>query len=320
MRTLVLLLAILLASCGSNSTPQSQTETESPESSDEFRIAALAPAIAVIIRDLGHEDRIVARHDFDLICPDVIPKAGSSLGWDLEALIAADPTHLVMQSSQTAPIPETLTAAASTHGWIIMARPLDTLDDIANLADDLYYLIEGPPERAPGQYDMKQALDHTQPSERLARAWRDRGPAADRAGRVLVLGSLDPPAAMGPGSFHHQLIERMGMTPAITDAAMWIELDYEDLIALKPDAILVFSPRQRDDTDRFGAPEPITDEDALKALGPIADLPVPAIDSNRVAIIDHPLALLPSSALADVATEIERVLEIWDAAESGPSP
>ncbi len=310
MRTLILLFALLLTSCGSNTTPASNTTD--PDQTDEFRIAALAPAIAVTLRDLGHEDIIVARHDFDLICSDSIPKAGSSLGWDLEALIAARPTHLVMQRSETAPIPDTLTAAAETHNWTIMARPLDTLDDVANLADDLRYLIDGPPERDPAILDATESLAHTQPSERLARAWRDRGPVADRAGRVLILGSLDPPAAMGPGSFHHQLITRMGMTPAITDGAMWIELDYEDLIALAPDSILVFSPRQRPDDARFGLPEPTIGDSALETLGPIADLPIPAIDAARVAVIDHPLALLPSTALADVALEIERVLESWD--------
>jgi ABC-type Fe3+-hydroxamate transport system substrate-binding protein len=312
MRTalLLLLLTLLLTACGSNTTPPSSAADNGSE--EEFRIAALAPAIAVILRDLGHEDTIVARHDFDLICPDSIPKAGSSLGWDLEALIAARPTHLIMQRSETAPIPGTLTAAADEHGWTIMARPLDTLDDVANLADDLHYLIDGPPERDPTILDPTESLAHTQPSERLARAWRDRGPIADRAGRVLILGSLDPPAAMGPGSFHHQLITRMGMTPAITDGAMWIELDYEGLIALAPDAILVFSPRQRADDARFGLPEPTIGNSAFETLGPIADLPIPAIDHERVAVIDHPLALLPSTALADVALEIERVLGSWD--------
>ena len=310
MRTLILLFALLLTSCGSNTTPASNTTD--PDQTDEFRIAALAPAIAVTLRDLGHEDTIVARHDFDLICSDSIPKAGSSLGWDLEALIAARPTHLVMQRTATAPIPAPRTAAAETHNGPLIARPRDTLDDVANLADDLRYLIEGPPERDPAILDPTESLAHTQPSERLARAWRDRGPIADRAGRVLILGSLDPPAAMGPGSFHHQLITRMGMTPAITDGAMWIELDYEDLIALAPDSILVFSPRQRPDDARFGLPEPTIGDSALETLGPIADLPIPAIDGARVAVIDHPLALLPSTALADVALEIERVLESWD--------
>lgn len=319
MRTILFLLTLLLTSCGSNTTPseQSNASTDNP-THEPFRIAALAPGIAVIVRDLGHEDLIVARHDFDMICSDSIPKAGSSLGWDLEALIAANPTHLIMQRSETAPIPDTLISAAEAHNWTIMARPLDTLDDIAILSDDLHYLIEGPPEREPGEYDIQSALEHTQPSARLARAWRDRGPIADNAGRVLILGSLDPPAAMGPNSFHHQLIERMGMTPAITEGAMWIELDYEDLVALKPDSILLFAPQNRDDSDDFGAPEPITGPRALETLGPIAQLPIPALEHNKVAVIDHPLALLPSTALADIAHEIEQILETWN--EPPPSP
>lgn len=270
----------------------------------------MSPAISVMVRDLGHEDSIVACHDFDLILSDDVPRAGSELAWDTETLVSADLTHLIFQRT-SAKLPQALRSLADDRGWTIIERSLNTLDDVAVCMDDLYYMLEGAPERGAREYDIEEALDHTPPSERLARSWRDRGPRARDAGRVLLLGSVDPIAAVGPGSFHHQLIERMGMTPAITQGAMWIELSAEDVIGINPDSILLVAPRTRGDADRFGAPEPVVGPDAEAALKYVADLPTRAAESGRLGVCAHPLGLLPSSALGEVADEIDLILESW---------
>jgi len=292
-------------------------ERPEPEAGvDEFRIAALSPAIGVILMDLGLEDSIVARHDFDRALSASIPRAGSSLAWDLEVLARADPTHLVFQKT-TARIPDKLRSLAHERGWTLVERPLDTLDDVASCTDDLAILFGDRTE--PGvrgsvlEGDLELRHSAELPSDALGRAWRDRGPIADDAGRVLILGSLDPPAAMGPGSFHHQLLERMGMTPAITRGARWIELDYEDIVTLAPDSIILFDPDPRRDDALFGLPPTHDPEAARDAMGAIADLPTPAAASGRLGVVDHPLALIPASSLSRVAEEIEAILESWDA-------
>ena len=316
-RLIAPLAVLLLVSCAEKA-PQtgSGSGAASETGANEPRIAALSPAVAVMLRDLGLEDRIVARHDFDKILSDTIPRAGSSLGWDLEVLIGVEPTHLVFQRT-TADLPDRVTQLAGARGWTIVQRPLDTLDDIASFMDDLALLFDeraevgvGPGSALEPDFDPDPGVDL--PGAALGRAWRDRGPIADRAGRVLILGSLDPPAAMGPGSFHHQLITRMGMTPAIQDGAMWIEIDYEDIVSIAPDSIIVFAPDPDRDDERFGLPGTPDLDDARDALGPIAELPTPASESGRLGVIDHPLALLPASSLAEVARETEALLESWD--------
>ena len=63
------------------------------------------------------------------------------------------------------------------------------------------------------------------------------------AGRVLLLWPTNPPAAVGPGSFHHEVLVRAGGRPAIESGSAYIELDAEGVLALAPDAIMVISPR-----------------------------------------------------------------------------
>jgi len=135
------------------------------------------------------------------------------------------------------------------------------------------------------------------------------GNDASIAGRTLILAGTDPAGALGPGSFHAQMIERMGITPALVDGGMWQELDLEDLITLAPDSILIFSPQE--DTHSIGEPEPMSWDQITQTLGPIATLDLPAIRNQRVGIITHPQALLPSSTLGQVADEIRKTLASW---------
>lgn len=311
------LICTLLQGCSQSSNPSA---TEQPEESGEteiqLRLAVLSPGMAVMLRDLGYEDQIVAKHDYDIVLSDQVPAAGSALGFDLEMLIDVDPTHLFFQKTAT-PLPPTLLELASDRGWVIFERPLNNLDDIAITMDDLYYFFDGPTERETQNLNLNVNMDDVlmreTPSMKLAISWDDLGPVADAAGRVLVLGSIDPIGAMGPGSYHYELVERLGAQNAIEDGGMWIEMDAEDLIQLNPDSILYIAPRQISEvSSRFGDPLPWSIERTQQALGPISSLPISANEHQKLAIIDHPLGLLPSGALGEVADQIRDAFVDWE--------
>jgi len=310
-RSILFLLVLMSTSCNKSPSQADSSSSSDPSSNQELRLAALSPGIAVMLRDLGYEDQIVAKHEYDMVLSDQVSAAGSEIGFDLEVLIQTNPTHLFFQKT-TADRSPRLLALAKERGWVIFERPLNTLDDIASTMDDLYFLFEGLPERRPRQYDMNEVLGKQTPSVALANSLDDLGPAADRAGRVLVLGSVDPIGVMGPGSYHHQIIERLGATPAIVEGAMWIEMDYEDLIALNPDSIIYIAPRQSTVDDRFGTGSGMTIEEIKAIFGPIAELPIAAVEHGRIGVIDHPLGLLPSGALAQVAEQIRALMESWE--------
>ncbi len=307
----VMLCTLIISGCNRSPSSQSGSGAAETNADAEMRLAVLSPGMSAMVRDLGYEDLIVAKHDYDMVLSDRVPAAGSELGFDLETLIKADPTHVFFQTTSTARSAEFL-EAADRQGWVLFERPLNTLDDIASTMDDLYFLLEGVPEREARQYDMNEVFARATPSVALAESWVDLGPIADGAGRVLVLGALDPIGAMGPGSYHYEIIERLGATPAIESGSMWIEMDYEDLITLNPDSIILIAPRQTSEDDRFVAPTPLTMEAIRERFGPLMELPVSAIEQQRLGIVEHPLGLLPSGALGEVAEEIGELFESWD--------
>jgi len=315
-----LIAAVALTSCtkAPATPPVSNTEGASQtQSASESRFAVFSPALGEMLQGLGFEDSIVGKHSFDLALSDSIPVMGSHIEIDYELLITLEPTDLFFEQNTTE-IPERVRTLASANGWQIWTYRLNTLDDIAGAVDDLYLKLVGFPEKTIDDTNfMNPDLDPTSrfeielPSARLARAWSPIGRDAAGARRVLLLASVDPPGAMGPGSFHAQLLDRLGITPAIDDGAQWQELDYEDIIALAPDSIIVFMPRALDADDLIGEPIPMDWATISAKLGGIARLPIPAAENHQIAIIDDPLGLLPSTSLARVADEIRAAIEGW---------
>ncbi len=289
--------------------------------SEEERFVVLSPALGVMLRDLGFEDSIVGRHSYDNALSRSIPAVGSHLDIDYELLVTLEPTDLFFEINSVQ-IPQRVKDLASQHNWQIWTYELKTLDDIAITVDDLYLKLVGfnkdPGESPQSPMDVlgidlqrNSPMDVELPSARLAQAWSPMGQLAAELGRTLVLAGVDPPGAMGPGSFHGQLIERLGITPALDTGGMWQELDYEDIIHLAPDSILVFSPKEPSANDGIGEPEQPNFSQIQTQLGGIAQLPIPAVEHQRIAIIDHPLGLLPSSSFGQVADEVRRVVEAW---------
>lgn len=307
---LLILAAVFIPACGKSPANPSPTPS-TPDARASMRIITLAPALGVMCQDLGLGGQIVGRHAWDMALDPAIPTVGTHDDPDLEAILRLNPTHILVQDME-ARVPESLTRLAADQGWQVWSFPLLALDDIAEALDEIDRRVHPDAKPEPsilnlGDFDPTDRLAAERPSARLADAWSDRGEAADAAGRVLLLASTDPPGAMGPGSFHHQLLERLGATPALTTGGPWQELDHEDLIRLAPDAILVFRPRGR------GEPAGVWTPDAVRAaVGGLASLDLPAVRTGRIAVIDHPLGLLPASSLSEVAMEVGLVFERWE--------
>ncbi|MFG0306260.1 MAG: ABC transporter substrate-binding protein [Phycisphaerales bacterium JB040] len=303
--------------------PQPAVRTPSNPAPEQRRLVVLSPALAVMLQQLGHEDDVVARHTWDIALSDSIPTIGDQFELDYEALLRLDPTHVYTQY-ESAGVPDRLRELSADRGWHLEDYRLNSVDDIAAALDDLYLDLGGtiqtdtPLEVEGVDLGSVPDFDHPLPSDRLATALSDRGPSVRGAGRVLLLASADSPAALGPGSFHHDILVRIGGTPAIEDGGPWMTLDAEDVLRIAPDGIVLFAPREASESDRWPPPtlaQGELDDQAWGAivdrLGALGDLPIPAIEQRRVLVIDDPLCLLPSPALADVADRMADVLELW---------
>lgn len=308
MRAILTILACV-AACISIFAACSRTAPPPPPSpapaTAPLRIVSLSPALSVILRDLGHEPSIVGRHAYDVVLPRSVPVCGDQAGIDYESLIRAKPTHVLTQWGSRA-LPEKLTDMARSQGWTLRDVPILTVDDVSTAV--------GTVDRAVRGVGDADALSPN--AVRLQAAMRELAhpePRPDRSGvgKVLILISTAPPTALGPGSAHDELLRALGATPALTDAKAYMELTHEDLVRLAPDAVILFMLRASDEHPHAGSEAGATPtDDPWKPLRP---LNLPALRSGHVAVIDDPLALLPSTGLIPVGEKMKTLLSQWDA-------
>lgn len=270
-------------------------------------MAALAPAITLMLRDMRAGDLVVARHGWDRVRTD-LPVAGDQSGIDYEALVAAHPTHVLLQWGERS-LPERLHALAREHGWVVRSFPLLTLADIQSALAWMHAEIVRPAlgDRAPPAPDLLAAIDALRTSD------------CALAGRVLLVHNANPDV-LGPGSYHHEILERIGGTPALTTGKAYMSLDAEDVLRLNPDAIIIIQAREPGTPPFIAAAEGARDAGALRErLGRVGTLDITAVRTGRIALIDDPLALSPSPTLADVARSMRDILRGW-AQQSRPPP
>ncbi|RMH09814.1 MAG: hypothetical protein D6695_12505 [Planctomycetota bacterium] len=281
MRLVALVLVLLTVSC--SRVPNPELPSSGP------RLVVLSPALAVILKDIGAGELVVGRHNYDMVFPD-LPACGQQGSIDYEQLIAVAPTDILIEWGAM-PLPKRLKALASANDWTIHRYELKTLDDILLAASELEarYAPRGPDEPV---------------AARCERAWARRD-HLERAGRVLLLAAVEPPTALGPGSFHAELLERLGATPAVTDGGPWIELGLEDIVRMAPDAIVLVQPRKN------GQGVGSVGTSALEHFGPLARLHVPAVENERLAVLDAELYHTPSTATIQLAEDLASVLERW---------
>jgi ABC-type Fe3+-hydroxamate transport system substrate-binding protein len=254
------------------------------------RAVVLSPAAAASMVDLGLQGVIVGRHGFDLALDPALPVCGDQAGIDYEALLGLRPTHVVIQWGARE-LPPRLTNLAARHGWTIENYNPLSLAELDESTRSLARVFGVDAGRVPAVADTIRGL----------------GPVRS-GGRVLLLAGIDPPAGLGPGSFHHDMLVSLGATPALERGGPWVRLDAEDVLALRPDAILLILPRP----PRTPAPPEPSPEELVGRLGRLATLDIPAVRRGRVALIDDPLAHTPSTAMIGVARAMARALERWE--------
>ena len=286
-----------LVGCGRGTdptTPGNPADHAAPTPNNtEPRIVVLSPALGVMLTDLGLADHVVGRHGWDAVLDQSLPVCGDQTGLDYEALLRAEPTHLLTEWGARA-LPGRLTTLAAEHGWNVQDFQILSLADIAAASQRLGELFpDGVPADSMQRFNAMMRAPVHEP------AWE---------GRVLLLMGTAPIAALGPGSAHHELLRRAGGVPALAEGSPYMPLHAEDVLRLAPDAIILIQPRE--------SAEPGETETALRTippsqLGRIASLDIPAVAHQRVVRIDHPQALLPSTRLVELAEAMKAALHRW---------
>lgn len=219
-------------------------ETSAPE-----RIAALAPHLVEMLYLLGAGDRIVVTvaHADHPPAARSIPRVGDAFTLSLEGLVAARPELVLawgdaLDGSRRARL-ETLVPEL----WVSEPRDLDAVaDELERLARRL-----GTGDAEVAAFRARLAALDAGLAERLA----DRLAGAPPP-RVLALAAVDPPVALGSGSFVDDLLERCGAVNALgAESAATVPLSREALLVMGVDHVLPLLPTTgREDLDRLLGP------------------------------------------------------------------
>ena len=212
---LLLGLIPLLVACDRAESP-AQAAGPSP------RVVSLSPAVTSTLAEMGLATSLRGRTPW-CIAVGQVPVLGSMDDVDLERLVAAEPELIVIQRTVRGP-PAELLHAATAHGWRVEQVDCESLGDMRELGPRLASL-----------------MGKSQAASALSARWDGvtRPPAGVRPGeRVAMLLPGPELRAFGEGSYLADLWRAWGGR-TWPDMSGWPAVQLEDVVAAKPDRVIV---------------------------------------------------------------------------------
>jgi len=277
-------LVTLAVGCGRAPEPQ-QTTTGQP------RIVSLSPAVSRTLLDFGLQQQIVGRSRWCASLDPAIPVLGDLYEINYEWLLRLDPTHVLLQPSASTGLDPTLERLAAEHDWVLGHWTINTIADIEQMVRDLPAVLfpgGGPCREAAAARaaDLLNRID-VAVTPHGADLW---------SGPTLLIADTEPVVLVfGRETYLNDILTGLGAQNAIA-ARGWTEISLEDILRMDPQAIILVRDR---------GPSQVS---PLDAAGPLADLDTTARREGRIAVLWHPDAKLPSSAVIGVAQQMRRVL------------
>lgn len=191
-------------------------------------ILSLVPSATQGLRDLGLEDRLVGRTDYDTD-PALahLPSVGGGLEPSPERLISLSPDLVIRFAAESdRATPAHLDRAGIPH---LAIRP-DGIDDIRRAIR----LLGEVTDRTIGAESLVRSLDRglAEVAEAVAGAPRPR---------VAFLLGGDPPWLVGPGTFLHEILEVAGGDNVFDDLEnQYAPVSVEELVRRSPELLITF--------------------------------------------------------------------------------
>lgn len=252
-----------------------------PESAPQ-RIIAIAPSVTEMLFELGLGNRVVGVGDYARWPPEVgdKPRLGGLFNARLEAIAAVDPDLAVLLPSE-----ERLRRNLQKMGIEVLTVRSETIEDVEAMAIAIGDRC-GVPQRARAFSQRWSGLLAPRPLGRspnvLLAVTRTPGRIAD----VLVA---------GPGTFLHQLLERLGAVNVMADAYLaYPQVGLEEILLRRPDVVIELQA------------SPGTYEDLRRDWRDLGEEMSLAPACVRVVAGDH--VLLPGPRLPRLYGELRRAL------------
>ncbi len=294
----------LAAGCDEQNLAVPTPDLENPAPQVTKRIVTLAPALTQMVVDLGMGDAIVGVARNDAAAPREATIVGTYQEIDYERLVRLKPTHVLMLTDKDG-VPARLEELSRTNGFELAAFEYpDGMLDVYNVLVARTITSQtasygGDPSVASvlGVQDVGVDLLSSVQSQLHAIATITEGAKLQN---VLMVIGTNPVTASGPGTVLDEVLTKFVFAAnaaqfAANTAPVY---DRERLLDLKPEVILLVLP---------GA-EPLQSIQTDPRLAELRDLNIPAIRNNRVHLINHPLAALPSTSLPEVVAEMAKAV------------
>ncbi len=266
---------ILLLAIGFMTFPIACSEASEDVVSTPLRIVSFSPALTRTLEDLGLSESIVGCTPFCRPHQQDAAVVGDLREINYEILARLQPTHILVQAT-TSGIQPKLQALAETRGWQIGVWPTDDLQDIRTLLAELPELLGGT-----GQSQSNTLLAAIDEIGTKRRSW---------SGRTLVVTGGQPLLGFGPQTYMGELLDRFGVPNAL-ESGDWMNLSLEDVVRLRPQAIIVIGSQEG------------------QAAATIRALARDEVFAAPVVVLDHPEALVPSSRVIEVSVALANLID-----------
>jgi len=253
---------------------------------DPQRVIALAPSLVEMLYELELGDRVVGVGDYCNWPPAATAKAkiGGLFNPDIEGITRLAPELAVLLPSE-----EQLQLHLERLGIETLIVPSESLADIEAAA-----------------LTLADRFGVTERGEAFVEQWREAlAPRPlSRSPRVLLAvareyGTLAETLSIGPETFYHELLERLGAVNVFSDAiGLYPQVNLEEAMQRLPDAIIDLQPE---------APHARLRQ-ALRADWN-ALVGVPALERDCYAIVGGDYAMLPGPRLPQLYQELREALE-----------
>ncbi len=277
---LVAALGVLSAHCAD--TPESGPVSDT----DPRRVVALAPSVVELLYELDLGDRVIGVGDYCRFPPEAAakPRLGGLFDPHLEEIARLAPDLAVVLPSE-----DRLKSHLESLGIEVLTISNESLSDIESSTRTL-----------------ARRFSVDQRAEKFLDGWREalEPRSLGSSPRVLIAvsrppGNLAETLSAGPGTFYHELLERMGAVNVFGDApALYPQVSLEETLQRHPEAI-------------FDLRSEVPDEHAESRLRQdwSALAGVPALDNECYHVIGGDYVLLPGPRLTRLYREMREALE-----------
>ncbi len=210
---------------------------------EPLRVVALAPSITEVIYDLGEQQRLVGATEYSNYPDEAkkLPRVGSYVRLDLERIVALRPDLCIAIKDGN---PKQVVDRLEDLGIPVFVIHPQNLDQVVQVVEILGDLLGAKARGLELAASMRRRIDGV----------RQRVAARRHSPSVFFQIAESPLVAVGTRTFIHELISMAGGTNATAGAEPYPRYNWEEILLLDPEVVVITTMVGNPPADRLTAP------------------------------------------------------------------